>query len=366
MSIKGYKCPSCGGNLVFNSDTQKLQCPSCGNEIDMDEIQQCAEVVESSDEQEDTNEGKKDSQEDPKEWEVKEVDGKVIYTCPSCGGEVEADQTTAATKCPYCDSPLILPGQVSGEFRPDLIIPFQLDDKDAKEAYQKFCKGKRLLPKMFQSDQRLKEIKGIYVPFWLYNCKVEGSMKFDAQKTKTWRDSDYEYTKTDFYLVTRYGEVYFEHVPVDGSAEMADEYMESIEPFEIDQAVPFQEGYLSGYEAIKYDQSRGECWDRAEKRIDTTFADVLRNSVNTYQYSSISSKGFTASYSNIIVKYVLMPVWVLNVKYKDKMYHFAMNGQTGKMTGILPIDWKLFWKYTLGIFAGSSLITYILMLIFLL
>lgn len=191
-------------------------------------------------------------------------------------------------------------------------------------------------------------------------------MKFDAQKTKTWRDSDYEYTKTDFYLVTRYGEVYFEHVPVDGSAEMADEYMESIEPFEIDQAVPFQEGYLSGYEAIKYDQSRGECWDRAEKRIDTTFADVLRNSVNTYQYSSISSKGFTASYSNIIVKYVLMPVWVLNVKYKDKMYHFAMNGQTGKMTGILPIDWKLFWKYTLGIFAGSSLITYILMLIFLL
>lgn len=174
MSTKGYKCPCCGGSLVFSSDIQKLRCPSCDNEIDMEIIQQYAEIVESVEAQEDTFDWEEDSRGVQGEWAVKEKDGKKVYTCPSCGGDVDADETTAATKCPYCDSPIILPGQVSGEFQPDLVIPFQLNKDEVKQIFKEHCKGKKLLLKGFQSEHNIKEITGIYVPFWLFSCREKG------------------------------------------------------------------------------------------------------------------------------------------------------------------------------------------------
>ena len=365
MSTKGYKCACCGGNLVFSSDTQKLECPSCGNKVSVNAIRQYAEIVESTDGRGDTYEWEEGSSENPIQWKVKE-DGTKVYTCPSCGGEVEADETTVSTTCPYCDSPVILPEQVSGEFKPDLIIPFMLDEGAAKEAYKKFCKGKKLLPKAFRSENRIKEIKGIYVPFWLFSCQAEGTMVFDAQKRKKWKDDSYEYTRNDYYLLSREGEMSFEHVPVDGSTEIDDAYMESIEPFDAGKAVKFQEGYLSGYEAMKFDLSKEACRGRAEERIKSTFEDALMKSVNKKEYSAITQKSCSITCRKGKIKYALLPVWLLNIKYKDQIYRFAINGQTGKLAGELPVDKGLFWKYALGVFAGSSAIIYILMILFLL
>lgn len=365
MSTKGYKCPCCGGNLVFSSDTQKLQCPSCGEEISMDAVRQYAEILETAEEQENTYDWGETSEADQMQWEVKE-DGRKVYICPSCGAELDADQTTAATTCPYCDSPVILPGQVSGEFRPDMIVPFQIDEEAAKNAYKKFCKGKRLLPKVFRSDHCIEELTGVYVPFWLFSCRAEGTSIFDAQKRKKWKDAYYEYIQDDFYLLTRQGEFLFEHVPVDGSVEMDDAYMESLEPFYLDKAVEFQEGYLSGYEAMKYDLSKEECRERAEERIKITCEDALFKSVSQLKYHEVLQKNCSVSCGEGNIKYALLPVWSLHVKYKDKTYRFAINGQTGKITGELPVDKGLFWKHALGMFAGSSVAVYILMLIFLL
>lgn len=365
MSTKGYKCPCCGGNLVFSSDTQKLQCPSCGNKISMNAVRQYAEIVESAEEQGNTYDWGEEPQSSQMQWEGKE-DGRKVYTCPSCGAELDADQTTAATTCPYCDSPVILQEQVSGEYQPDMIVPFQIDEKTAKETYKKFCKGKKLLPKVFRSDHSIQEIKGVYVPFWLFSCRAEGTVVFDAQKRKKWKDDSFEYTRNDFYLLSRRGEFFFEHIPVDGSVEMDDAYMESIEPFYMDKAVTFQEGYLSGYEAMKYDLPKEECRNRAEERIKSTCEDTLSKSVNKNEYSVISQKNCSISCRKGNIKYALLPVWSLHVKYKGETYRFAINGQTGKITGELPVDKSLFWKHALGMFAGSSVAVYILMLIFLL
>ena len=364
MSTKGYKCPCCGGSLVFSSDIQKLRCPSCDNEIDMEIIQQYAEIVESVEAQEDTFDWEEDSRGVQGEWAVKEKDGKKVYTCPSCGGDVDADETTAATKCPYCDSPIILPGQVSGEFQPDLVIPFQLNKDEVKQIFKEHCKGKKLLLKGFQSEHNIKEITGIYVPFWLFSCRAKGSVIYDAEKINTWQDDYYEFTQKDLYLVTRKGDMFFEHVPVDGSAEMDDTYMEAIEPYGVEKAVPFEAGYLSGYKALKYDVPKDNCRRRAEERIKRTFEDIINQSIDKKEYHTIKQKYCKLACENGKVKYALMPVWTLDVKYKGQTYHYAVNGQTGKFAGNLPVDRGLFWKYALGTFVGSSVIIYLLMLLF--
>lgn len=255
MSTKGYKCPCCGGNLEFNSATQKLHCPSCENNIDMAAYQQYAEVVENTESSNDTFNWEQDSQE------------KHTYFCPSCGAEVETSSTTAATTCPYCDSPLVLPGQLSGKMKPDLIIPFQMNKEAAMQAYKSFFKGKKLLPRTFKSEQKIQEITGIYVPFWLFSCQASGSVNYTGQIIKKWRDTRYEYTQTDFYLISREGFVDFRYVPVDGSIKMNDAYMESIEPYDVNKAVPFEDAYLAGFSAEKYDVSKEECKGRAQTRI---------------------------------------------------------------------------------------------------
>lgn len=362
MNVKGYKCPNCSGNLVFSSDRQKLHCPSCDTQIDMKTYQEYIDVVESAESKDDTYDWGEEEK-NTGAWSVREEDGRKIYTCPFCGGEIDAHTTTAATTCPYCDSPVILPRQISGEFRPDLIIPFQLDQEAAKTAYKAFCKEKPLLPKAFQSEQRIQEIVGIYVPFWLFSCEAEGTVNYDAQRIRKWRDNTFEYTQTDYYLVTGEGKVNFDYVPVDGSIIMDDAYMESIEPYDMDKAVPFDEGYLSGYEAQKYDVTKEESRKRAEERIKTSFNELLNQSVNRNQYAIVIPKNSRIGCTKGKVQYALMPVWVIKVKHKDTVYQFAMNGQTGKLTGELPVDKGLFWKYALRIFAGSSAVIYLLLLV---
>lgn len=361
MSVQEYKCPCCGGSLVFDSKSQKLRCPSCNNKYNMDTFREYADIVESAGEKKDTYDWGDESH---AALRRETGDGHVIYTCPSCGGEIEADNTTAATKCPYCDSPAILSGKVSGKSKPDIIIPFKIDKEQAANAYKEFCKGKKLLPGPFRSAHRTDDLKGIYVPFWFFSCQAEGAFNYDAQRTKIWKDAEYEYTQTQYYLLSRKGEASFEYVPVDGSISMDDAYMESLEPYDMTAAVPFEEGYLSGFSAEKYDVTKEECRPRAEERIHKSFEEMISKSIDRKVYHNIipNSTHLDCTHGNI--KYGLLPVWTLQVKYNDRQYYFAMNGQTGKVTGELPVDNSQFFTTAVRFFALSSIITYIILLLF--
>lgn len=155
-----------------------------------------------------------------------------MYTCPQCGGEITGDQVTAAARCPYCDNNVVMSSQVSGILKPDLIIPFKTTKEQAIEALKNFYKKKKLLPDAFKSENRIKEIKGIYVPFWLFDCGASASFVFDCTQVSSWRSGDYEYTKTDHYAAVRSGNADFDGIPVDASSKMADDFMDSLEPFD--------------------------------------------------------------------------------------------------------------------------------------
>ena len=357
--INEYKCPSCGGAIEFDSHSQKMKCPYCDTEFDLETLKKYDEQLSKEAEQKDDI---SDWQTDPgKQWQEGETDGMNVYTCKSCGGEIVSDENTGATSCPYCGNPVILTERFRGALRPDMVIPFKLYKKAAKEAYYKHIKGRPLLPKVFRRENHIDEIKGIYVPFWLFDADVAADARYKATKVRTWSDSDYDYTETSYYSVDRSGNMSFVSVPVDGSSRMSDDLMESIEPYKVADAVEFQTAYLSGYLADKYDVDAQQSTDRAKERMKESAQDVLRDTVKGY--ASVIPENTNVRISGGDAKYALYPVWILNTTWRGKKYIFAMNGQTGRMTGDLPVDNGAYTRWLLGLTAVFSIAAYLVALL---
>lgn len=331
-----YKCPNCGGQLEFNSTVQKMKCPYCETVFPVETLSEYDDELKKDEDDHmhwDTSFNKK--------WEEGETQGMRVYHCDSCGGEIIADESTGASKCPYCDNPVVMVGTFKGDLKPDCIIPFKYDKNVAKERYLMHLEGKKLLPKVFKDENHIDEIKGIYVPFWLFDCDVDARIRYRGYISSCWSDSEYDYIKQDYYSIIRGGSIGFDKVPHDGSLVMPDDLMQSIEPFDFSDAVDFLTAYLSGYLADKYTVTIEDCIDIANERIKKTTEQAFKNQAS--EYEGLTTENSNIHIENSQVRYVLYPVWILNTTWQGKKYIFAMNGQTGKMVGDLPMDKRLYW-----------------------
>lgn len=352
MSVThAYKCPCCDGAIEFDTASQNMKCPYCDSEFDVETLKDYEEILKEQPKGDMNWDSSAGSQ-----WQAGEEENLRIYHCNSCGGEIVGDESTGATECPFCGNPVVMLGQFAGDLKPDLVIPFKLDKKAAMEALKKHYKGKLLLPKVFKDENRIKEIKGIYVPFWLFGADVNGFIRYRATRVRHWSDSNYFYTETSHFSVIRAGGIGFNNVPVDGSTKMDDILMESIEPFDISEAVDFETAYLSGFFADKYDVSSQDSISRANERIRTSTEEAFRSTV--LGYHSVTPVSTNISLNNGRARYALYPVWLLNTQWGDKKYTFAMNGQTGKLVGDLPMDKASFWKWLLGIAGAVSAVIF--------
>lgn len=351
--ILEYKCPCCGGAIEFNSKSQNMKCPYCDTEFEMDTLKEFAAEHLAED-----TEPKWDASNVEQPQDELRDDSLVSYTCESCGGEIVADQTMASSCCPYCGNPVIIPGQFGGMLRPDYVIPFKLDKKEAENRLRSHLKGKILLPSMFKKENRIKEIKGVYVPFWLYDCDADADLTCRATRTRHWTSGDHEFTETSHYLVRRGGTIGFDNVPVDGSKKMSDELMQSIEPYDYNDCVDFQTAYLAGYVADKYDLDAEQCAPAANERMrNSTVAAFMSTMIG---YDTCVPEHTSILLSQGKISYALLPVWILNTKYKDKIYTFAMNGQTGKFVGNLPLDKGKAFRLSGLVFAGVTILSLLL------
>ena len=352
-----YKCPCCGGAIGFDSNSQNLKCPYCDMEFDVDTLKNYDDDLKASS-QSDENARWTGGE---NEWTDAAEAGIRVYSCKSCGGEIVGDETTSATSCPYCGNPVVMTEQLSGVLKPDYVIPFKLDKKAAKEGLLKHLTGKPLLPKIFKDENHIDEIKGMYVPFWLFDAEADANIRYKATRVRSWSDSNYIYTETQYYSVVRGGNIGFERVPVDGSSKMADDLMQSIEPYDFSEAVDFKTAYLAGYIADKYDVSADESSEIANKRMkrstEIKFADTVDG------YASVTPESSNVRIHNGQVKYALYPVWILNTTWNGNRYTFAMNGQTGKFVGDLPVDKKAALYWVLGLTPVCSIAVYAISLL---
>lgn len=350
-----YKCPCCNAGLAFHKNVQQLNCEYCGNSFEIDAVRAFNDTQTESGEHFywDTTA--------IQEWKESERQQIRSFQCPSCGGELLTDSHTAATFCPFCDNPTILPSRLEGGLRPDAVLPFKTDKEQAKAAFLQLCKGKPLLPKGFTQEQRLERITGVYVPFWLYDCSADFDGNYKATRIHRWSDAHYHYTKTEHFLLRRSAKASFVGIPMDGSTKMEDAFMESIEPFDYSQLESFDMAYLSGYLADKYDVPSENGKERIRQRVDQSINDHLQSSFLGFATVIPTSRQLHIDHSK--ARYVLLPVWILSTRYQDKIYTFAMNGQTGKMTGSFPICPKRTAMWFAGICSAVTAVSAIIQLL---
>lgn len=341
METLEYRCPSCNAYLVFDAESGQMKCDYCMSSFPVDQIKSKEDGRGKV-----ANEGGENVSES-KEGEFNS------YSCPACGGEIISTATTAATECLFCGNPTVITQRLSGEFKPDFVIPFNVTKEEAIKSLQKLYKGKKLLPKEFTQHNRIQKITGLYVPYWICDCKVSGTVYYNATRVRTYTDGDYLVTRTEHYKIERGGAVAFDNIPQDGTTKMEGEHTESIEPYDYSQMVPFANQYLSGYFADIYDVPAADVLERVSNRAKNSVEGIFRKSI--VGYSTVTRSSSQLSVMGGDVHYALLPVWVLNTRWKDKTYTFAMNGQTGKAVGDLPVDKKKFWlrlaMYT-GIFSA--------------
>ncbi len=347
--VQVYKCPCCDAPLIFDADSGGMHCEYCGTKFSAEDTKEYIDALE------------KEKKQDVYEWEQygsgsgkwtdEELKGIKGYICPSCGGEVIGDEHTASMKCPYCGNPTIVGENVSGTFKPDVIIPFKITKEEAKAALLKHYKGKLLLPKEFKDENHIDEIRGLYVPFWFYDCDTDSNLTYKATRVRHWADSRYNYTETSHFLIKRAGTLSFNSVPADGSSKLDDTIMQSIEPFRTSDMVEFSSSYLSGFSADKYDIEPDVLKPTVNARVKQSVINAFRSTV--HGYTTVIPATTNVNIKEGRIKYGLMPVWMLNTKYHDKQYTFAMNGDTGRFVGDLPVSWKRFFAFLFGI--GVSL-----------
>ena len=346
-TLQQYKCPCCDGAIEFDSATQNMKCPYCDSEFEVESLKAYDEALQNEPAEDMSWQTAAGGQ-----WQEGEEEALRGYVCRSCGGEIVTDATTAATHCPYCGNNVVMMEQLAGSLKPDYVIPFKLDKKAAKEAMRKHCKGKPLLPKCFLDENHIDEIKGVYVPFWLFDADADANIRYRATRVRTWSDSNYNYVKTSHFAVLRAGGLGFQRVPVDGSTKMEDALMESIEPYDFSEAVDFGTAYLSGFLADRYDVDSESSIQRANERIRASTESAFASTVTGY--TTVTPQSTSIRLTNAQASYALYPVWLLNTTWKGKKYTFAMNGQTGRFVGDLPMDKGAFWKWFLGLGALLS------------
>ena len=393
-----YQCPNCSGRLSFNSQVGKLKCEFCESEFTPEEVERiyaerqamadanaakeqkreqaaAAEAAIAAGEQPPVQPAQQtrgqDVQnaavqgEDPIDtylrnahWDNLAEEQLRSFNCSSCGAQILVDQVTAVTHCPYCGNNAVVPGQLSDMLKPDFVIPFKLDRDAAIAALKKYYVGKKFLPNDFTAGNHIEEIQGVYVPFWLYSGTGEADVSFEATNSRTWSVKDNMYTETDHFLVEREGVMSFYRVPVDGSTKMPDAHMDAIEPFDYSEMVPFSVAYLPGYLTDRYDQGVKTCEKRANSRVENTCVDTLRGTVQGYMTVDLKSSNSRLNLND--VAYALLPVWMLHTKYNGQDYLFAMNGQTGRLVGDLPIDHGKVFRWSCMIFLPLAILLFII------
>lgn len=342
MAALNYKCPNCTAALVFDSKTQKMKCEYCEGEFSVEDLEALKED-ELSQEQIPQEESGWDNFR-PEEWQSCDMEGMRIWNCSSCGAEIVAEETLGSMKCPYCDNAMIMPEQFGGMYLPDYIIPFKKSKKEAMEALKAYYSGKPLLPKIFKDENHMEEIKPVYVPFWLFDLGVSAKFRYEGVKIHTYKKGEYRYTVSRFYEIMRKGSMKFQRIPVDGSRRIDDTTMEAIEPYDYKELEEFKISYLSGYLANKYDVEPDELTNRVHERIQQSVRNFFRESVMGYD-TVLTKKEQVYIQEKGAVKYALLPVWFLNTKWNGKMYSFAMNGQTGRLIGDLPVGKEMVVRY---------------------
>lgn len=350
-----YSCKCCGAELFFDPKLGKLHCDYCDSTFDVSEYDGAAAEFGGQAKPAQYAEGEAVTapSTDDSTGEL------VIYQCPHCGAEVITAKSTAATTCVYCNRAITLEGNLTGDFAPQVVLPFEKDRKDVEEAYTALCKKSVLTPALFRQKSTIEKIKGMFIPFWLYSFEGDIKMRVHGENSRTYRSGNDEVTEISSYEVEESGHAAFKNIPADGLKDMDNALMDSVEPFDFSKLKDFSPAYLAGFYTQRWTSSAQENESRALTRAENAFTERAYSEAGTFDHAkSVLDKD--VEFGNKKVTYAMLPVWMMYTEYKGKNYLFGMNGQTGKIIGTIPKDPGRIGKIAAGVFVGSQLLMMLL------
>ncbi|MDO5112571.1 MAG: TFIIB-type zinc ribbon-containing protein [Clostridia bacterium] len=331
MAAHVYKCPNCNAELTFDPAKGDFGCAYCDSHFTKAELEKL-DTAQKAEQKEQQDAAAQDKPSQGTEGELN------TYSCPNCGAEIVADATTAATFCYYCHSPVILTGKLAGKYRPDAVIPFKVDRKRVEKELKDWCKKKRFLDKRFLSDAQTDKLTGVYFPFWLVDTKLHSDLTGTAEDANTWLVGDTEYTEHKEYAVSRSADLDINNVTVKALKKPEVNLLDGIYPYDTKDVQDFDMAYLSGFFAEKRDVEKESAAAEANATTEATAKEMMLSKTDCPGVlRNVNCQNTTLSQT---WRYTLMPAWMMTYNYKGDMYYFAMNGQTGKIFGNVPVDKK--------------------------
>ncbi|WP_313628802.1 TFIIB-type zinc ribbon-containing protein [Enterococcus italicus] len=359
MDVITHKCPNCGGALTFEPSDQKFHCPFCLSIFTTDELsafeekQKASQLVDET-----TSDQASDTQKTDSEQQEPDANQMELYTCPSCGAEIVTDATTAATYCYFCHNPVVLTGRLSGKFLPSRVLPFAINKEKATQTFLQWAQKKWFVPKDFFNQAQVEKLTGVYFPYWAVSADAKGQLNGVGTSLRVWVLGDIEYTETKEYAVRRAGNLHFRDFIQNALSKNAQKKMvEGVQPFPLEKAVAFENQYLSGFQAEKRDIEYLDIQSSVHQELTDYGQSLLSDTVNGYTTFRTTNKQLSITKEDN--QYVLLPVWLVTYQANDdkkKTFYYAMNGQTGKTSGILPLSYGKLAAFCGSIFAVIAII----------
>ena len=328
-SSTNYKCPNCGAPISLDAELQLFKCDFCWSKYS-------PESMEVADQKRIKKEQQRIRHSKNQEAKARASNEVVLaYHCENCGADVVTDETTTATFCYYCHSPVILESRLLGNDRPDEIIPFSISREHAQQLFLDWTKTKRYLPNDFRTKAHLEKMTGVYIPYWFMDSDVKVNFVGTSKKSQSNRVGDYLHTEVTSYAHQRRGTQYFTDVNVAGTNKIDINLLNGIEPFDSDKIQKFSMPMLSGFFAESYTLNEANANKFLEQTILGLADRLLSRSFSFTGAVNPTHKNFVQKSKG--ARYVMLPIWILTYNYQGKIYVFGVNGESGEATGELPI-----------------------------
>ena len=323
------KCPACGGTMDFDPKTGNLACPYCGyiQEIPVDDTADT--IVEEKDF---LSEQKKENC----DWGAE----KKTVVCKSCAAVSVYDALQISDVCPYCGSNQVTEEKGADSLAPDGVCPFAITDKEAGSNFHNWLKKKLFCPKAAKQSAKPDSFKGVYLPYWTFDTATAVLYSAQYGRDRVERDSKGNTkTVTDWFPTSGTYSRDFDDYPIPGTERYDKRSLRMIQPFDTQNSKLYKPEYVAGFISERYSVGLDNAWEIAKKDM----FDILHNEITAdirarYAANHVRNLTMSVKHSGIKYKYLLLPIWLSSFKYKQKIFQFMVNGQTGKVGGHAPVS----------------------------
>jgi LSD1 subclass zinc finger protein len=330
-------CKGCSGKLLFAPGTNHLKCPACGTE---NEIESSTRIFEELDFELFVNNFEKESQ-------THEV---ATIKCDGCGALTTFNPNVVSDSCPCCGTPQVVKNATTTHtIQPKALLPFAINQEKAFEQFRIWIKKLWFAPtKLKQYARQLEKLSGLYIPYWTYDSDTstdytgEKGIDYHVSESYTTVENGKTVSRTRTVTKTRWSNVtghvdnLFDDVLVVASKSLPRKYVEKLEPWELENMVPFNESYLSGFKTESYQVDLKEGFDDAKIKMDARIRAAVCSDIGGDRQRIHT---LNTIYNNITFKHILLPIWISAYLYKEKVYRFLINGRTGEVQGERPYSW---------------------------